>query len=168
MNYFSPNKTVVVKDTNPDPTKGTSTNPPPEATKPPEDKKPDGGNDKNPNPPSSKEPVVEVANQGSGLDPKKTYAQQIVAENGCESTVYVSSLIGMADFDKKYLATLSREESHEKLQHDLAGIVDGQDYDSLKVVRSLQVSFALDSDKVGLWDHRPMFTVFSLTCSMMI
>lgn len=157
---FPPNKTVVVKDTNPDPTKGTSTNPPPEATKPPEDKKPDGGNDKNPNPPSSKEPVVEVANQGSGLDPKKTYAQQIVAENGCESTVYVSSLIGMADFDKKYLATLSREESHEKLQHDLAGIVDGQDYDSLKVVRSLQVSFALDSDKVGLWDHRPMFTVF--------
>ena len=40
---FPPNKTVVVKDTNPDPTKGTSTNPPPEATKPPEDKKPDGG-----------------------------------------------------------------------------------------------------------------------------
>ena len=40
---FSPNKTVVVKDTNPDPTKGTSTNPPPDATKPPEDKKPDGG-----------------------------------------------------------------------------------------------------------------------------
>lgn len=39
---FPPNKTVVVKDTNPDPTKGTSTNPPPEATKPPEDKKPDG------------------------------------------------------------------------------------------------------------------------------
>jgi len=40
---FPPNKTVVVKDTNPDPTKVTSTNPPPEATKPLEDKKPDGG-----------------------------------------------------------------------------------------------------------------------------
>lgn len=40
---FPPNKTVVVEDTNPDPTKGTSTNRPPEATKPLEDKKPDGG-----------------------------------------------------------------------------------------------------------------------------
>ena len=40
---FAPNKTVVVKDTNPDPTKGTSTKPPADATKPPEDKKPDGG-----------------------------------------------------------------------------------------------------------------------------
>lgn len=166
IDQLFPKKTEVVledsktnKDPKSDPTK-TGTNPPPEATKPPEDKKPDGGNDKNPNPPSSKEPVVEVANQGSGLDPKKTYAQQIVAENGCESTVYVSSLIGMADFDKKYLATLSRKESHEKLQHELAGIVDGQDYDSLDVVRTLQVSYVLDSDKVGLWEHRPMFTVF--------
>ena len=153
---FPPNKTVVVKDTNPDPTKGTSTNPPPEATKPPEDKKPDGGNDKNHNPPSSKEPVVEVANQGSGLDPQKTYAQQIVAENGCESTVYVSSLIGMADFDKKYLATLSRDESHEMLQKDLAGTGD---LAMERAVRILQVESSLDSED-SLWKHRPMFAVF--------
>jgi len=155
---FPPNKTVVVKDTNPDPTKGTSTNPPPDATKPPEDKKPDGGNDKNPNPPSSKEPVVEVANQGSGLDPKKTYAQQIVAENGCESIVYVSSLIGMADFDKKYLATLSREESHEMLQKDL--VTSGTIENVAQGVKYLQVQSSLDSEKDSLWDHRPMFTVF--------
>jgi len=153
---FPPNKTVVVKDTNPDPTKGTSTNPPADATKPPEDKKPDGGNDKNPNPPSPKEPVVEVANQGSGLDPKKTFAQQIVAENGCESTIYVSSLIGMADFDKKYLATLSREESHEMLQKDLAGTGD---LTKEKAVRILQVQSSLDSED-SIWEHRPMFTVF--------
>ena len=157
-----PKKTEVVledsktnKDPKSDPTK-TGTNPPPDATKPPEDKKPDGGNDKNPNPPSSKEPVVEVVNQGSGLDPKKTYAQQIVAETGCESTVYVSSLIGMADFDKKYLATLSREESHEMLQKDLAGTGD---LTMEKAVKILQVQSSLDSED-SIWEHRPMFTVF--------
>ena len=107
-------------------------------------------------PPASSEPVKPVA--AASLDPKRSYAEQIEAENGCESTVYVSSLIGMAEFDKRYLSTFSRQESHQKLVNDLADVGEKID-DAYEAVRILQVRTSMDSNKDGLWDHRPMFTV---------
>ena len=94
----------------------------------------------------------------ASLDPKRTYAEQIEAENGCESTVYVSSLIGMAEFDKRYLSTFSRQDSNDMLEKDLANVGEKID-DAYEAVRILQVQTSMDSNKDGLWDHRPMFTV---------
>ena len=94
----------------------------------------------------------------ASLDPKRTYAEQIEAENGCEGTVYVSSLIGMADFDKQYLSTFSRQDSNDMLEKDLANVGEKID-DAYEAVRILQVQTSMDSNKDGLWDHRPMFTV---------
>lgn len=94
----------------------------------------------------------------ASLDPKRTYAEQIEAENGCEGTVYVSSLIGMADFDKQYLSTFSRQDSNDMLEKDLANVGEKIDH-AYEAVRILQVQTSMDSNKDGLWDHRPMFTV---------
>ena len=94
----------------------------------------------------------------ASLDPKRTYTEQIEAENGCESTVYVSSLIGMAEFDKRYLSTFSRQDSNDMLEKDLANVGEKID-DAYEAVRILQVQTSMDSNKDGLWDHRPMFTV---------
>ena len=107
-------------------------------------------------PPASSEPVKPVA--AASLDPKRSYAEQIEAENGCESTVYVSSLIGMAEFDKRYLSTFSRQDSNDMLEKDLANVGEKID-DAYEAVRILQVQTSMDSNKDGLWDHRPMFTV---------
>lgn len=107
-------------------------------------------------PPASSESIKPVA--ATNLDPKRTYAEQIEAENGCESTTYVSSLIGMAEFDKRYLSTFSRQESHQKLVNDLADVGEKIDH-AYEAVRILQVRTSMDSNKDGLWDHRPMFTV---------
>ena len=112
------------------------------------------GNSAPTEPASGSDKPVAVAS----LDPKRTYAEQIEAENGCEGTVYVSSLIGMAEFDKQYLSTFSRQDSNDMLEKDLANVGEKIDH-AYEAVRILQVQTSMDSNKDGLWDHRPMFTV---------
>ena len=112
-----------------------------------------------PAPAPETEPETVEESPANKIDPSKPIAAQVEAVDGCEDTVYVSSLLGMEEFDKKYLSTLSREECSEKLCNDLANRGEAGIDDVFDAVRHLQIWGRIDEADEGIWARRPTFTV---------
>ena len=109
------------------------------------------------------EPEPEVA-QGRKLQPGKPIRDQVEAEAGCERTIYASTLLGMREFDAKFLTTTTREECRQMMTEAFGGLnPDGDVEDDLALVRIIDINRATqrtsDPDHKSLYDSRPLIVV---------
>jgi|GEM_PF-4084493 len=140
----------AVKESSKDSSSGVK---PPEQPKPPPPQPPEPTPDE-PVPPS------EGTSDERRLDPSKTIAEQVEVHAGLEKTVFASSIIGMAEVDKKFFSFGSRKDCLLRFYQafiERDGEAGPSDWlEKLRLLK-LQALRSLEFDQI--WDTRPLFTV---------
>jgi hypothetical protein len=103
-------------------------------------------------------PQVEPPEESTSavIDPKRKIADQVEVESGVERKVFVSSIIGMEEIDRKFFEHSKRKESFSDFckvfveRDDNDGPTSGMEWYLMELAR-VQHS--------AVWDARPMFTV---------